>query len=311
MTDTASHSAVDDSRTLPSSAAMRVVEHADDVPAHITTHTLVHAAAQETATRLADGQFDLIYIDPPFNTGSTRTSATTAQRSGSQYADSFGGDMAAYARFLAEHARQFRRLLSDSGTLYIHLDWRAAHYVKVAVDDIFGRDNFLNEICWHYRTGGVSKRWFGRKHDTILVYARNSGQHTFNPIRQGQYRTDGLRYDKDGRPYKSTRNGPVYFDPDGPLLADVWDVPFLSTVSRERTGYPTQKPEALLDRIVRASSNAGDMVGDFFCGSGTTLSVAARLGRRCFGVDVHKRAIELTAQRLSGIGNTHTSTTVE
>ncbi|MCH9034592.1 MAG: site-specific DNA-methyltransferase, partial [Planctomycetes bacterium] len=162
--------------------------------------------------------------------------------------------------------------------------------------------NFLNEIIWHYHSGGRLSKWFPRKHDTLLVYAKTPGEQTFNRPRGGAYRTQDLRYDDAGTPYKSTRKGPIYFHRDGPALSDVWDLPFLSTVSKEREGYPYQKPEALLERIVRASSNEGDVVADFFCGSGTTLAVAKRLGRRWIGCDVSPEAIAVTRRRLARLG---------
>jgi len=242
---------------------------------------------------LHDGVCDLIYIDPPFKTERVR-----ATRDGPQYDDRFGGIMRRYLDFLVPRLTQAHHLLSTKGSLYVHLDWRVAHYVRVELDRIFGPNNFLNEIIWSYRTGGLSKRRFARKHDTILLYAKSNGDHTFNVVRSGAFRTDGLNYDEHDRPYKNTKNGRLYFHPDGPALTDVWDIPFLSTVSNERTGYPSQKPEALLERIIRASSDPGDLVADFFCGSGTTCAVAARLHRRWLGCDSSEEAITIAARRL-------------
>jgi DNA modification methylase len=167
------------------------------------------------------------------------------------------------------------------------------------LDEIFGSDNFLNEIIWSYRSGGRTGRWFARKHDTILLYARKIGAHTFNRMRGGRYRTLDLQLTTDGQPYKSTRNGRIHFHPDGPVVPDVWEIPFLSTVSKERTRYPTQKPEALLERMIQASSDRGDLVGDFFCGSGTTLVTAKRLGRHWLGCDRSSEAVKLTRKRLA------------
>jgi DNA modification methylase len=173
------------------------------------------------------------------------------------------------------------------------------HHVKVLLVELFGGDHFLNEIIWSYRSGGRSGRWFPRKHDTLLLYAKRLGHHTFNRLRDGAYRTRDLRVTNGGRPYKSTRAGPIYFDPAGPVIPDVWDIPFLSTVATERTDYPSQKPEALLERVVKASSNEGDLVADFFCGSGTTLAVAKRLNRRYLGCDINPDAVEITKRRLA------------
>lgn len=245
---------------------------------------------------LADGHCDLIYIDPPFFTGRRRVTT----RGPESFADQWEGGLDSYLAFLRPRLMQCRRLLAEHGTLYVHLDWRAVHHVHVLLDEVFGDENFLNEIIWHYRTGGVASRWFGRKHDTILVYARRLGEHRFNVQHEGTFRTEGLKYDEEGRPYKSTTRGRLYFHPEGPTMTDVWDIPFLSTVSRERTAWPTQKPLALLDRIIRASSNAGDLVADFFCGSGTTLVAAQALGRRYLGCDVSEEAVRIARQRLRG-----------
>lgn len=257
-------------------------------------NTIHHSEALDLAAQLPDGACDLIYVDPPFNTASRR-----ATRAGHGYSDRFQDGLKGYLRFLQPHLVEFRRLLATHGTLWLHLDWRAAHYARIQLDTIFGPKNFLNEIIWHYRTGGVSTRWFGRKHDTILVYARRIGKHRFHALRGGSYRTDGLHFDGE-RPFKMTKKGRLYFNPDGPALTDVWDIPFLSTVSLERTGWPTQKPLALLDRIVRASSNPNDLVADFFCGSGTTLAAAQAIGRRWLGCDNAVAAVQIARRRLKG-----------
>jgi site-specific DNA-methyltransferase (adenine-specific) len=244
---------------------------------------------------LPDAGIDLIYADPPFKTGKMREQGSEGHR----YDDRWPGGIRGYLAFLEPRLREMHRLLKPAGSLYVHLDWHAAHYVKVLLDGIFGYESFLNEIVWSYRTGGVSANWFGRKHDTILVYAKQIGRHTFHVLRDGEFRTDGMNYDEDGRPYKQTKRGRLYFHPDGPAMTDVWEIPFLSTVSLERTGYPGQKPLALLERIIRASSNPGDLVADFFCGSGTTLVAAKQLGRRWLGCDSSARAVAVVRRRLS------------
>lgn len=243
---------------------------------------------------LAAASIDLIYADPPFGTGRSIQHGAT----GHGYDDRWPGGVRAYLEFLEPRLRDMHRLLKTTGTLYVHLDWRASHYVKVLLDEVFGYDNFLNEIVWSYRTGGVSKRWFARKHDTILAYAKDAGRHTFHVIREGTFRTDGLNYDESGRPYKTTKKGRLYFNADGPAVTDVWDIPFLSTVSLERVDYPSQKPLALLERIINASTNPGDLVADFFCGSGTTLVAARKLGRRGIGCDDSPKAVAITVKRL-------------
>jgi len=244
---------------------------------------------------LPDACCDLIYADPPFFSGKRQS------RPGSPHtiADQWPNGLDGYLAFLRPRLDQLHRLLKPTGSLYVHLDWHAVHYVKVILDGIFGYQAFANEIIWSYRTGGVSTRWFARKHDTILVYARQVGRQKFNVLRQGAYRTDGLNYDHRGRPYKNTKAGRLYFHPDGPALTDVWDIPFLSTVSRQRVGYPTQKPEALLERIIQASTDPGDCVADFFSGSGTTPAVAQRLGRTWLACDNSPHAVRLARKRLS------------
>lgn len=246
---------------------------------------------------LSAGSCDLIYIDPPFLTGKDRMHAATART----FRDRWSGGLKSYLAFMHPRLVECHRLLPRHGGLYVHVDWRVAAYLRVMLDTIFGPENFLNEIIWHYRTGGSSKQWFARKHDTILYYAREAGRHRFSVLREGVYRTDGLKVDSAGRPYKSTKRGPLYFNAAGPALTDVWDIPFLSTVSLERVGWPTQKPLALLERIIRASSREGDLVADFFCGSGTTLAAAAKMGRRWLGCDTSATAVRIARRRLTAM----------
>lgn len=245
---------------------------------------------------LPDESCDLIYADPPFNQNK-RMGPTRGGRA--SFDDRFSGGREGYVSFLVPRFCEMQRLLSRRGTLYVHLNWRAVHYIKIELDRVFGEGNFLNEIIWGYRSGSRPGRWFSRKHDTILVYAKALGNHTFNVLREGKYRTRDLKHSADGVPFKSTKKGPIFFHPDGPAMTDVWDIPILSTVSRERTGYPTQKPEALLRRIIRASSNEGDTVADFFCGSGTTLAVAQQLGRRWVGCDESVEAVAIASARIA------------
>jgi len=247
--------------------------------------------------RVGDEAIDLIYIDPPFCTQARRNGA-----SGANYGDSWRDGLDGYLEFLEARLRPMHRVLSRRGSLFVHLDYRTVHYVKVMLDRIFGPENFMNEIIWSYRTGGVAKQWFGRKHQTVLAYAKRLGEHTFHQLREGEYRTDGMNYDEEGRPYKMTKKGRLYFDRRGPAVTDVWEIPFLSTVGREREGYPDQKPLKLLERIVGCCSNEGDVVADFFCGSGTALVAAKRLKRRWVGCDVNPDAVVLARKRLAREG---------
>ena len=277
-----------------------IVSALDDAAAH--GDLVVLGDNLEVLPLLADGSFQLIYIDPPFNTGGRRTRRTlrvTAAPDGDRtgfagrryrsevdgvraYGDSFPD----YLAFLRPRLVAARRLLTASGTLYFHIDQREAHYCKVLLDEVFGRDAFLNEIIWAYDFGGRARDRWPAKHDTILVYVRTPGQHFFDQdaVERIPYLAPGLV-----GPEKAAR---------GKLPTDVWWQSIVGTSSREKTGYPTQKPEAILRRIVRASSRPGDRVLDFFAGSGTTGAVARELGRRVVLVDANAEAVEVIRRRL-------------
>ena len=254
-----------------------------------------------TAT-LPDESFRLIYLDPPFNTGRTqrRQTITTREAAGgartgfkgrsyetikgtlTQYDDRFGD----YWEFLEPRLTEAWRLLDDRGTLYLHLDYREAHYAKVVLDALFGRDNFLNELIWAYDYGARATRRWPAKHDTILVYVKNPKTYYFDneAVDREPYMAPGLV-----TPEKVAR---------GKLPTDVWWHTIVSPTGREKTGYATQKPEGILRRIIQASSAPGDWVLDFFAGSGTTGAVAASLGRRFVLVDENPDAIAIMRARL-------------
>jgi site-specific DNA-methyltransferase (adenine-specific) len=263
--------------------------------------TIVHGDNLAVARSLPDGAFRLIYLDPPFNTGKTQRrqrmtvtradegrvgfggrSYTTERGEVSRYADTFDD----YWAFLEPRLVEARRLLDDAGTLYLHLDYREAHYAKVALDRLFGRECFLNEIIWAYDYGGKSTRRWPSKHDTILVYVKDPERYYFDSaaVDREPYMAPGLV-----TPEKAER---------GKLPTDVWWHTIVPTNGRERTGYATQKPEGILRRIVQASSAAGDAVLDLFAGSGTTGAVAAALGRRYLLVDESAEAIAVMRSRL-------------
>jgi DNA modification methylase len=249
-----------------------------------------------------DGAFRMIYLDPPFNTGRERTArrlrtvaASDGDRAGfggrryrsellesSSYRDRFDD----YLGFLDPRLRETRRLLDPEGTLYLHLDYREAHYVKLLCDEIFGRDCFLNEVVWAYDYGAKPRRRWPAKHDTILVYVRNPDGYWFDAeaVEREPYMAPGLV-----TPEKAAR---------GKLPTDVWWHTIVPTSGRERTGYPTQKPEGLVRRMVLASSRPGDRVADFFAGSGTLGAVAAAAGRRYVLVDANPEAVAIMERRL-------------
>ena len=227
---------------------------------------------------LPDGAFDLIYIDPPFNTGRDQV------RGERRYSDSVE-DYPAFLRPRLEHAR---RLLAEHGTLYVHLDPREAHYVKVMLDGLFGRECFLNEIIWAYDYGARTKRRWPPKHDTILVYVRDPKRYWFDveAVEREPYMAPGLQKDKD----RVAR---------GKTPTSVWWHTIVPTTGREKTGYPTQKPEGVVRRIVAASSRPGGWCLDFFAGSGTLGAVCADLGRHYVLVDSNPEAISIARARLA------------
>jgi site-specific DNA-methyltransferase (adenine-specific) len=257
----------------------------------------------ELLPALPDGAFQLIYIDPPFNTGrrqERRTLATIADEAGDR--TGFGGrryrteEVARagyedayddYAAFLAPRLAEARRLLDETGTLYVHLDPREVHYVKVLLDGIFGRECFLNELIWAYDYGAKSRRRWPTKHDTILVYVRDPKRYHFDSeqVDREPYMAPGLV-----TPEKRER---------GKLPTSVWWHTIVPTNGREKTGYPTQKPEGIVRRMVQASTRPGDVVLDFFAGSGTLGAVAQALGRHYVLIDSSPEAVEVMRRRLT------------
>ena len=252
---------------------------------------------------MPDGCAQLVYIDPPFNTGrvqsrgSSKTERTaTGNRvgfKGQRYQIvretvlSYDDEFADYWAFLEPRLEEAWRILAESGTLYLHLDYREAHYAKVLLDALFGRDCFLNEIIWAYDYGGKAKNRWPSKHDTILVYVKNPKRYYFNSeaVDREPYMAPGLVTEE-----KAAR---------GKLPTDVWWHTIVSPTGKEKTGYPTQKPMGILRRVIQASSREGDLVVDFFGGSGTTGAVALQLGRRFVLMDQNPEAIEVMRQRFA------------
>ena len=250
---------------------------------------------------------DLIYIDPPFNTGKrqsrtqikTERSATgdrtgfsgnryqTIRLGSREYLDIFDD----YLAFLEPRLVEAYRILSTHGTLYFHIDYREVHYCKLLLDQIFGRQCFLNEIIWAYDYGGRTKKRWPPKHDNILVYVKNPEHYTFNvaEIDRIPYMAPGLV-----GPEKAAR---------GKLPTDTWWHTIVATNGKEKTGYPTQKPLGILNRMIRASSNPGDLVLDFFAGSGTTGMSCLELNRRFILIDNNPQALQVMRQRFQGYEN--------
>lgn len=241
------------------------------------------------ARRIPDRAIDLVYCDPPFGKG-----REYAGRDNLAF-DDLWASFDAYLEWLEDVAGEMPRILSDRGSFFLHLDPLASHYAKVILDRVFGRARFLNEIVWHHTGGGRSKRYFSRKHQVILWYSK-SDSYTFNidAVRQPYAPTSG--YAKKGIRAASGKHYSPH--PDGTPMDDVWSIPMVNPMAAERVGYPTQKPLALLERIVAAASSPGDVVGDFFCGSGTTLVAAKRLGRRWIGGDQSADAVAIARERI-------------
>jgi len=288
---------------------------------------LIQGDNLDVARGMPEESVDLCYIDPPFGTGRSRkgielglSTGGRSRRSGEgqefAYNDGWTGGIDAYVGWMRPRLDAFLRVLKPNGSLLVHVDWRASHYVKVLLDELAGRQRFVNEIVWHYATGGGrTARRLARKHDVILWYSRGE-KYTCNldavsrprhlcrlcgrkaPDKNHMKRT----CDENGRAVRTIKSAGReyrYYDDDPAPLPDVWlDIAHLQQRSPERTGYPTQKPLALLERLVLLCSNEEDLVADFFMGTGTALVAAARLGRRWFGCDASPDAVELAKGRL-------------
>lgn len=281
------------------------------------------------------GKIDLIYIDPPFDSkadykkkielkslGKTENDSSTFEEK--QYNDIWVND--GYLQFMFERLKIMRDLLSDTGSIYLHCDWHKVHYLRCIMDEVFGINNFINEIIWCYEDIGSRKvKYFKRKHDTILMYQKsNSKERIFNIIRKALSASTIKRFesyfDENGKiTYKKLKESnpgvfaklkgipndlnDIWLDKNnGAPLSDWWsDISALKNGFGETTGYPTQKPEKLLERIIKASSNPGDIVFDCFMGSGTTQAVAMKLGRRFIGADINLGAVQTTTKRLLSV----------
>jgi site-specific DNA-methyltransferase (adenine-specific) len=235
----------------------------------------------------------LVYLDPPFNTQRTQHAAAGS------YADSFGSPRE-YVAWLRPRATALHRVLAPHGSVFLHCDTRTAHYVKVMLDEVFAGGLFVNEIIWRYGLGASRPgRRLLTKHDTIFWYAKGP-QYVFN-LQRGEptpaMRAKYSHVDDDGRHFMVSY-GKRYYLKGGKPLDDVWEIPAIAATSRERVGYPTQKPLALLERIISIASNPGDLVLDPFCGSGTTLVAARRLTRRTIGIDQNPQALVIAQRRL-------------
>jgi len=269
----------------------------------LTDDLLIFGDNSTVLEALPEATFDLVYLDPPFNTGRTQSRRTLEVVTdddgdrvgfgGKRYSSrllqklSYDDAFADYLGFLEPRVRRARELLAPHGTLYFHIDYREAHYCKLLLDEVFGRDAFLNELIWTYDYGAKPRRRWPAKHDTILVYVRTPGAHHFDAdaVEREPYMAPGLvSAEKAARGKRPT---------------DVWFHTIVPTNSREKTGYPTQKPEGVLRRIVSASSRPGGWCLDPFAGSGTLGAVCRGLGRRFVLADSNPVAIDVMRERLA------------
>ncbi|MFN4034103.1 MAG: DNA-methyltransferase [Fimbriimonadales bacterium] len=269
---------------------------------HLDANLIICGDNREVLPQLPTGAFRLIYIDPPFNTGKVQQRVRLRARADAsgmrigfgnrRYAvqtyesPAYHDDYEDYLEFLRPRLREARRLLTPDGSLFVHLDYREVHYVKVMLDEILGRACFMNEIIWAYDYGGRSKRRWATKHDTILWYVSDPENYVFH-------------YEAIDRiPYMAPSLVGAEKAQRGKTPTDVWWLTIVPTNSQEKTGYPTQKPLKLLERIVRVHSDPGDWVLDFFAGSGTTGEAAARWGRQFVLIDNNPEAVAIMARRL-------------
>ena len=249
---------------------------------------------------------DLCYIDPPFFSDRYYEVIFKDGQEIRAFEDRWKGGIEHYVEWMRERVFEIHRLLKRTGSFYLHCDYHASHYLKVMCDGIFGQAQFQNEVVWYYRGAGVSPRRYGRRHDTILFYAKGE-EWTFNvddirepyaeaTVERFQHYIGNVRRDRD--------YGEQKLHPKGKHPDDVWQIQPIAPSAKERLGYPTQKPETLLERIVTASSDPEDLVFDPFCGCGTTLAVAHLLKRSWLGIDVSPTACKLIKQRLASTGAT-------
>ncbi len=252
------------------------------------------------------GRIKLIYIDPPFFSKAAYDAVINirhvdGKKAGSvkyfAYDDMWRKDMAEYLKMICSRLLLMKKLLADDGTIWIHLDWHVVHYVKVLMDEIFGEENFINEIIWHYKSGGSGKRHFARKHDTILVYSKTK-KYFFSPPKEKSYNRGFKPYRFKGvKEYKDEMGWYTMV-----TMKDVWNVDMVGRTSSERTGYATQKPEALIERIISCATEEGDICADFFCGSGTLAATAEKMGRQWICCDSSPLAMASSLKRTQSLG---------
>jgi len=275
----------------------RAQEEKTVIPPYFQTNTIYCGDCLDVMKKFPDECVDLIYLDPPFFSNKNYEVIWGDGYELRAFQDRWKGGVENYIAWMRPRLQQCYRVLKKTGSIYLHCDWHANAHLRILMDDIFGESNFMAEIIWHYHTGGVSKRNWGTKHDTIFFYVKDrKSPYTFNLIKEKRYyerpffgATEGYKRDEQGRLY-------ILAHPD-----DVWEIPGVLNVSKQFLGYPTQKPEALLEKIITASSNPLDIVLDPFCGCGTAIAAAHKLGRRWVGIDVSPTACNVMQRRMSDL----------
>lgn len=289
------------------------------------TNTLWTGDNLYVLTGMNSESVDLIYLDPPFNSKRTYSAPVGSKSAGASFKDMWtwndvdeahlenlfdnypalvryiesigalhGKPMMAYITYMAQRIMEMHRILKPTGSLYLHCDPTASHYLKLILDRVFGKNNFQNEIAWCYKNGGTSKKWFSRKHDIIFFYSK-SNKYNYNHIPIKNY-VDSIRSTNEGLGIQKDIEG-RFWRLSAPR--DWWEISALGNREKERTGYPTQKPVRLMTRIIEASSNEGDVVMDPFCGCATTCVAAQKLNRQWIGIDIEKKAASVLVDRLS------------
>lgn len=248
----------------------------------IQTSTIYCGDNLDRLRSMPDECVDLIYLDPPFFSNRNYEVIWGDEAEVRSFQDRWEGGIQVYIAWMRERVQQLHRVLKPEGSMYLHCDWHASHYLKVMVDDVFERGNFLNNVVWLYGLGGSSARYWPRKHDDLLWYSKTRNGHYFQATR-----VPALSQRMKGQDKKAP---------------DYWDIPTINNQAKERLGYPTQKPEALLHQVIESSSRPGDIVMDPSAGCGTALVVAQRLQRRWVGIEISPTAVELMTRRMSMVG---------
>jgi len=249
----------------------------------------------EALKSIGSDSVDLIYIDPPFFTHKQYEVIWGDEAEVRSFKDRWEGEIEHYISWLEPRIQAMYEVLKPTGSFYLHCDWHANAHLRIMMDETFGKKNFRNEIIWHYFMGGKAKKTFSRKHDTILFYTKGNDW-IFNPQRIKRRLDFKPSLPDESSQAKVGKDEFGYFSTV--TMDDVWDIKGVFNLAKEYQGYPTQKPEALLERIIKSSSNKNDLVADFFCGCGTTIAVAQKLGRRWIGIDISPTAIKIIQRRL-------------